>query len=171
MLLLFLLPLNGYSWKQSPKEWQSHNRRFQGVVSKQSSGGKPFTDQDCDTIKKQTSVVLVFLSTFRSFQQFSLPLTTNNHLIKKCTGRVKGSKKMLKFGKTMAGNGKRCGLKTGKRTCLMAKTGECEFVWTSNLHDCVHFPSSIHKPRCRSGKSRGAPSCRLFPRPLTLRRS
>lgn len=55
------------------------------------------------------------------------------------------------------------------KNCLVAIAGEDKFLCTSNLHNCVHFPSSSHKARCTSGKGRLIPSCRSFPHPLRLK--
>lgn len=81
---------------------------------------------------------------------------------KRLKENAEGSEKLQEMKKVLSRN--------RSKNCLVAIAGEDKMLWIPKLHDCVHFPSSIHKAWCRSGKGRLIPSCRSFPYPLRLKK-
>ena len=146
--------------------WQSH--KIQGSrVPQSSSGGKPLTTT------KTWPVVFVLYSIFRSFCNGSS--VCSNHYqslsdLKKMHRQVgyKGQRKCQRFGKIMARNGKRRYLGTGARTILWLQLENIN-LYVLPIGMSVHFPSIIHKPRCRRTKGRLISSHRLFPHLLRLK--
>ena len=99
-------------------------------------------------------------------------LTTINHflILKKMHRQVgyKGQRKCQRFGKIMARNGRRCYLGTGARTISWLQLENIN-LYVLPVGMSVHFPSIIHKPRCRRAKGRLISSHRLFPHLLRLK--